>query len=70
MKTKIINGTVHFKRKRFIFLDGEIKKVKQINGRLRIVHNKGITYIVLPFDLDRLYEGYMIPIIEDYDSLE
>jgi hypothetical protein len=70
MKTKIINGTVHFKRKRFIFLNGEIKKVKQVNGHLRIVHNKGTTYVVLPYDADHFHEGYMIPIIEDYDSLE
>ena len=70
MKTKIINGTVHFKRKRFIFLDGEIKKVKQITGSLRIVHNKGTTYVVFPFGIDHLYGGYMMPIIEDYDSLE
>ena len=70
MKTKIINGTVHFKRKRFIFFDGEIKKVKQVKGHLRIVHSKGTTYVVLPCDADHLYEGYMMPIIEDYDSLE
>ena len=70
MKTKIINGTFHFKRERFIFLDGEIKKVKQIEGHLRIIHNKGTTYAVIPFDEDRLHEGYIIPIIEDYDSLE
>ena len=69
MKTKIINGTVHFKRKRFIFLDGGIKKVKQVKGHLRIVHSKGTTYVVFPFDVDH-FEGYMIPITDDYDSLE
>lgn len=70
MKKKIINGTVHFKRKRFIFLDGEIKKVKQVKWHLRIVHNKGTTYVVFPFDVDHLHEGFMMPIIDDYDSLE
>ena len=70
MKTKIINGTFHLKRERFIFLNGEIKKVKQIEGYLRIVHNKGTTYAVVPFDGNHFHEGHMIPIKEDYDSLE
>ena len=70
MKTKIINGTVHFKRKRFIFLDGKIKKLKQVEGNIRIIHNKGTTYAVFPFNGNYRYEGLMIPIIEDYDLLE
>lgn len=72
MKTKIIDGTVHLKEKKFIFLEGDIKPIKQICGEMRIVENKGITYAVLPmhFDNKRSYEGYMIPIVENYDSLE
>lgn len=70
MKTKIVDGVFHFKKKRFIFWEGEIKKLKQIKGKLRIVYNMGTTYVVNPINENRLHEGFMIPIIEDYDSLK
>lgn len=70
MKTKIIDETVHLKERKYIFLEGEIKPTKQIRGKLMIVENEGITYVVLPIDSKRRYEGLMLPIIENYDSLE
>lgn len=70
MKTKIIDGTVHLKEQKFIFLEGNIKPIEQICGEMRIVENEGITYAVLRIDNNRSYEGYMIPIVEDYDSLK
>lgn len=69
MKTKIVDGTFHFKRKRFIYWDEAIKPVKKAQGKLRIVENNGNTYVVMPADSNK-YQGFMIPIIEDYDSLE
>ena len=69
MKTKIIDGTAHLKEKKLVFLEGEIKPVEQLNGRLRIVENEGTTYVVCPIS-DNILEGLMIPIIENYDSLE
>lgn len=68
MKTKIIDETVHLKEEKLIFLDGNIKPIKKICGELRIVENEGITYAVLPVDEKRRYDGYMIPIVENYDS--
>ena len=70
MKTKIVNGTFHFKRKRFIYWDGAIKRIKQVQGKTRIVENNGNTYVVIPVGYYDKYRGFMIPIIEDYDSLE
>ena len=70
MKTKITNETVNLKEEIFILLKGDIKPVKQICGEMRIVENEGITYAVLPIDNKRPYEGCMIPIVENYDSLE
>ena len=70
MKTKIIDETVHLKERKYIFLEGKIKPTKQIRGKLMIIENEDITYVVLPIDSKRRYEGYMIPIIENYDSLE
>ena len=69
MKTKIVNGTFHFERKTKIYFEGEIKPLEQFNGKLRIVENEGTTYVVCPISDYRL-EGLMIPIIENYDSLE
>ena len=69
MRTKIVNGTFHLKKKGFIFLEGEIKPIKQICGKLRIVENEGITYVVCPVSNNTL-DGPIIPIIENYDSLE
>ena len=70
MKAKIIDGTVHLKEKKLIFLEGEIKPVEQVTGELRVTENGGTTYVVIPISDRRRYEGYMIPIIENYDSLE
>ena len=69
MRTKIVNGTFHLERRIKIYLEGEIKPLKQFNGKLRIVENEGTTYVVCPIS-DNILEGLMIPIIEDYDSLE
>ena len=69
MKTKIVNGTFHFKRKRFIYWDGAIKSAKKISGKLRIIENNRNIYVVLPAD-SNTNKGFMIPIIENYDSLE
>ena len=69
MKTKIVKGTFHLKRKITIYLKGELKPVKQFDGKLSIVENKGTTYVVCPIS-DNISKGIMIPIIEDYDSLE
>ena len=69
MRTKIVNGAFHLKREIKIYLEGEIKPVKQLEGRLRIVENEGTTYVVCPVS-DNILEGLMIPIIENYDSLE
>ena len=69
MRTKIVKGTFHLKRKITIYLEGEIRPLEQFNGRLRVVENEGTTYIVCPIS-DNILEGLMIPIIEDYDSLE
>ena len=69
MKTKIVNGTFHFERKTKIYFEGEIKPLKQLEGRLRIVEKEGTTYVVCPIS-DNILEGLMIPIIENYDSLE
>ena len=69
MRTKIIDGTFHPKRKIKFYLEGEIKPVKQFMGRLRIIENEGTTYVVCPIS-DNILEGLMIPIIENYDSLE
>ena len=69
MKTKIVNGTFHLERETKIYFEGEIKPLKQLEGRLRIVEKEGTTYVVCPISYNVL-EGLMIPIIEDYDSLE
>jgi len=69
MKTKIIDGTFHLKRKIKFYLEGEIKPVEQLNGRLRIIENEGTTYVVCPIS-DNILAGIMFPIIENYDSLE
>ena len=69
MKTKVIKGTFHLKKRIKIYLEGEIKPIKQFNGKLVIVENEGTTYVVCPIS-DNILEGLMIPIIEDYDSLE
>ena len=68
MKTKIVNGTFHLERRIKIYFEGEIKPLKQLEGRLRIVEKEGTTYVVCPIS-DNILEGLMIPIIEDYDSL-
>ena len=68
MRTKIVNGTFHLERRIKIYLEGEIKPLKQFNGKLRIVENEGTTYVVCPIS-DNILEGLMIPIIENYDSL-
>ena len=70
MKTKIIDGTVHLKEQKFIFLEGNIKPIEKICGEMRIVEKEGITYAVLRIDNNCSYDGYMIPIVEDYDSLK
>ena len=69
MKTKIVNGTFHLERIIKIYLEREIKYVKQFDGKLVIVENEGTTYVVCPIS-DNISKGLMIPIIEDYDSLE
>ena len=69
MRTKIVNGIFHLERRIKIYLEGEIKPLKQFDGRLRIVENEGTTYVVCPIS-DNILEGLMIPIIENYDSLE
>ena len=69
MKTKIVNGTFHLKRETKIYFEGEIKPLKQLEGRLRIIEKEGTTYVVCPIS-DNVLEGLMIPIIENYDSLE
>ena len=69
MRTKIIDGTVHLKEEKLIFLKGESKPLEQFNGRLVIVEKEGTTYVVCPIS-DNILEGLMIPIIENYDSLE
>ena len=69
MRTKIVNGIFHLERRIKIYLEGEIKPLKQFDGRLRIVENEGTTYVVCPIS-DNILEGLMIPITEDYDSLE
>ena len=68
MKTKIVNGTFHLERRIKIYLEREIKPVKQFDGKLVIVEKEGTTYVVCPIS-DNILEGLMIPIIENYDSL-
>ena len=71
MRTKIVNGDFHFKRRRFCFVNGEVAPVKFLSGELRIIYNCGTTYVVCPIDNSkRPCEGILFPIIEDYDSLE
>lgn len=70
MRTKIVDGTFHFKKRGFIFLEGEIKPVKLVVGKLRVTEDGGTTYVVIPISDRQRYEGCMIPIIENYDSLE
>ena len=69
MRTKIVNGTFHLKRRIKIYLEGEIRSSKQFDGKLVIVENEGTTYVVCPIS-NNISKGLMIPIIEDYDSLE
>ena len=69
MKTKIVNRTFHLERKIKIYFEGEIKPLKQLEGKLRIVEDEGTTYVVCPIS-NNILEGLMIPIIENYDSLE
>lgn len=70
MRTKIVNGDFYLKRRRFCFVNGKIFSAKFFSGKLRVIYNRGITYVVCPVTDKRPYEGIMIPIIEDYDSLE
>ena len=70
MKTKIAEGKLHLKKKRYCFINDEVVPIKFLSGRLRVIYDRRTTYVVCPLDDTRPYEGIMIPIIEDYDSLE
>ena len=54
MEIKVIEGEVHFKKKRLVLFKGEIKKG---------------TYVILPIGGMDVRDGLLIPIVEDYDSL-
>ena len=68
METKVIKGKFHFKRRRFVFIDNEIKRCRLLEGKLRVVKYQGNTYVVLPIG-GKVSDGLLIPIVEDYDSL-
>ncbi len=70
MKTKIVNGDFHLKKKKYCFINDKVVPVKFLSGKLRVIYNRETTYIVCPINSRRPYEGFMMPIIEDYDSLE
>jgi hypothetical protein len=70
MKTKIVNGDFHLKDKRYCFIGDKVMPISILSGKLRVIHDNRTTYVVCPIGDKMPYEGIMIPIIEDYDSLE
>ena len=69
METKVIEGEVHFKKKRLVLFKGEIKKASAVSGPLKIMKYRGGTYVILPIGGTDVRDGLLIPIVEDYDSL-
>lgn len=70
MKTKIVKGDFHLKGERYCFIGDKVMPISILSGKLRVIHDHGTTYVVCPISDERPYEGIMIPITEDYDSLE
>ena len=70
MKTKIVKGDFHLKDERYCFIGDKAMPISILSGKLRVIHDHRTTYVVCPISDRILDEGIMIPITEDYDSLE